>query len=184
MAIKTNALVFAFIEDDFKRMTSDTFQLFNPKPKLIARGNKLDVLNVPVPRWNAFPGNTAFYRVVHKAWERHFFPYELFPTVDLIFQDLKAISEERHQELVLVYLPSLMDKLGSPGPPREMAAQAEQIARNRQIPFWNLTSMFDGLSASEIRSHFASDQHYTASGNRLVAATLLRRLQEQFPDAR
>ena len=182
--LKTNLLLFAFIEDDFNRMTSDTFLLFRPKPKLVARGDKLDVLNVPVPRWNTFLTNTALYKVLHKAGERYASRYELFPTVDLIFRDLKALSEERHQELVLVYLPSLNDGLGSPHPPREIAAHAEQIAKSRQILFWNLTSMFDGLSTTEIAAHFAKDQHYNGRGNRLAATTLVHLLRERFPDLR
>jgi len=182
--LQTNLLLFAFIEDDFRRMTSDTFRTFSPRPQVIAQGNRLDVRNVPVPRWNTFPTNTALYKVLHKARERYLVRYELFPAVDLIFQDLKALSEERHQDLVLVYLPSRMDNLGSPGPPREIAARVEQIARNRQIAFWNLTSMFDGLSASEIGANFGPDAHYSAAGNHLVATTLLRALREHFPDAR
>jgi len=78
-------------------------------------------------------------------------------------------------------LPSQPDAPGTGRPPRDIARQVERIARERQIVFWNLTSMFQGLSASDIAAAFKPDGHYSARGNHLVATTLLVALRERFP---
>jgi hypothetical protein len=180
IALGTNLLVVAFVEDDFKRMTSDTFRLVRPKPQLVVRGNTLALSNVPVPLWDRFPHNTALFKILHRAGEQ-LFNHDVFPVVELIFEDLKALSRERHQELVLVYLPSAPDQPGSSRPPRDIVRRVEQIANDRQILFWNLTSMFRAIPASEVGSYFVPDGHYSPRGNRLVATTLLEALERQFP---
>jgi hypothetical protein len=187
--LHADLLLVAFIEEDFVRMASDTFRTLFPKPQLALHGRMLVPVNVPVPTWGGaaattwieeFPRGTALFKVLHKARQQLFGHYEMFPVVARIFDDWKEVSGERHQSLVLVYLPTAMDRLGSAGPPRPIAERVENIAKDAQIPFWNLTSMFQGLSPSEIAPFFLDDGHYSARGNRLVASTLLERLTSEI----
>jgi hypothetical protein len=189
--LRTNMLLFAFIEDDFDRMTSDTFRTLRPKPQLVMRGNTLAVVNVPVPTWTTvsstgwleeFPRRMALYQVLHRAQERLFSHYDMHPIVARVFAELKALSLQRQQQFVLVYLPSFKDAPGSGRGPREIAQDVERIARDQQIPFVNLTSMFEGSSPSQIAPYFLPDEHYSSSGNRLVATTLLKWLRARFPE--
>ena len=188
--LQTDLLLVAFIAYDLLRMTSDTYHT-SPKPQLFLQGNTLVLSNVPVPTWGGvsttswleeFPQRTALFQVLYKAQQRLFSHYEMFPVVARIFDDLQELSRARQQHLVLVYLPTLTDLQGSGRLPQGIAQRVEHLAREKQILFWNLTSMFQELSASDLMSHFLPDGHYSARGNRLVATTLLRALREQFPD--
>ena len=182
LVLQTNMLLFAFIEDDFHRMRTNAFRVLRPKPQLLVRNNTLELSNVPVPRWATFPTNTALYKVLNRTSENLFSNYDIFPVVERIFNDLKVLSRERHQELVLVYLPSELDWPGEDRPPRDIVRRVEQIARDRQIHFWNLTPMFQGLPPAEVASQFVADGHYSPRGNHLTASTLLARLRTQFAD--
>jgi hypothetical protein len=121
------------------------------------------------------------FKLLNRAYENALVRYDLFPVVELVFEDLKVLSAERHQELVLVYLPTVMDSPGTDRRPRAIAERAEQIAMDKQIRFWNLTSMFRTVPKSELTEYFLPDGHYSAEGNRLTATTLLQLLQAEFP---
>jgi hypothetical protein len=181
MLLQANLLMFAFIEDDFQRMPYETFYL-RPKPQLLVRGNTLVISNVPVPKRDTFPTNTALFKLLHRAREKLANQYDIFPVVELVFDDLKALTRERHQELVLVYLPSQVDSPGSDRPPRDMVSRVEKIAKDKEIHFWNLTSMFRGIPPSDVATYFVPDGHYSARGNHLAATTLLGELRKQFPE--
>jgi hypothetical protein len=186
--IQADAILFTFIEDDFRRMALKAFLTQNPKPQLAVEDDELVVLNVPVPTWGAgsntswfkeFPRKTALFQIVRGVLERYLNDYDPWPVVERLFVELDALSRKRSQEFVLVYLPTKGDFIMQR--PTDVSVAVKKIADRHQIGIWNLTDDFKVLSPVERDRLFGSDGvHYNESGNRRVAEAVLKRLPMGF----
>jgi hypothetical protein len=182
--IHTNALLFTFIEDDFRRMAMQAFLTQNTKPQFVLAGEELVLRNVPVPTWGAasdtswfreFPRRTGLFQISRAMVEKYLTNYETWPVVERLFVELDQLSRQRHQQFALVYLPSRVD-FGMQRP-TDASVAVQQIADRHQIRFWNLIDDFKELAPAEIERLFGSDGvHYDESGNRRVAGAVLKRL--------
>jgi hypothetical protein len=199
--LKADLLIFAFIAHDFYRMSQRSFDGY-PKPMLRAKDGALSVENVPVPRRSFlvpyrrpaidFVRGLSLFRSM--AWlmrrggsgttaaepARPFYSAAHDDTLNaagLIFQDLAQISQERGQQLVLVYLPSnIVDE-----PTRE-SEWLRDWTEQHGVRAVNLVEDFGRLPPWELPRMFnPQDGHYSARGNHFVATALLKRLQAQNP---
>jgi hypothetical protein len=194
--IRADALVVAFIAQDFYRMSDRRF-LGYAKPVLKAQDGKLSVENVPVPRnWrlrtplqrlgtglNALAVLRAGRALVgREAPEGPRFYGEVsgdvFAAAELMFDDLTRLAAERGQTIVFAYLP-MIDQL-----PQEPTREAQWIGdygRRRHVPVVDLTPEFGQRPPWELARLFRRDAHYTPEGNRFVAGALLARLRAHLP---
>ena len=93
-----------------------------------------------------------------------------------ILDRLRRLAIERGHELALAYLPTIPE-LHS-GRTLPLAALMEQYAMRNSVPFVQTASAFDGMDAEEIDECFLEvNGHYSARGNKLVAAALAGALQ-------
>ncbi len=183
--------LFAFIDDDFRRMESSDFLGFD-KPVLILENGGVAAANVPVPRratshtWlNALPRafmetRTAVFatRVLHKlrpppspGRDRDL---ETQALLRAMFADLKRANERRGAALFLVYLPTL-DELGGFDAWHAFLAGA---ARDEGIPLIDVVAAF--RARTDARSLFLTDttaaSHYNAAGHAAVADVVAGRI--------
>jgi hypothetical protein len=196
--------LFAFITDDFRRMTRNTF-IGYPKPMLTLERGELKVQNVPVPRRR--PGASWFaknaeairsLRLVSAmeavgrrarggaAEETTTSVFEqTSAVVRALFVDLQRRNAERGSKLVLVYLPTSYE-LHSPGTSR-WAEFLEQQATELSIVFIDLFAPFRTLPPDTVASFFlrpeqlefrAAAGHLTRSGNDRIAALLYDELHK------
>jgi hypothetical protein len=187
--LHANLLLFAFIEDDLLRAASNTFRTRYPKPQLVLEGDVLAIKNVPVPTWGVastsgwideFPKRTALFQILRKTRTKRVGDLDVFPIAERIVVDLKELSQERNQKLILVYLPVRKDLTTSQA--TVVPRWAESVAKDHQIAFVNLTHAFKALPTSEVALHFTPDGHYSERGNLLVAMTLLGELTEKLAE--
>jgi len=201
--LQADVLLFAFINNDFWRMSISAFRGY-PKPMLRARGGQLHLENVPVPRrWAGAAARrramelvrglavtrSAYWlkeRLVSKpdlpATTAHGATFyqpsneDTLAAAGLVFQDLARLSKERGQQLVLVYLPS--DLVIEPS---VEAQWLTEFARTHDLRLFNLVAEFGRLPPWELARLFLPHGHYTREGNRLVAEAMLRRLRDLNP---
>ena len=194
--LDADLLVFAVIAHDVYRMAGNKF-IGYAKPTLRASGGELQVDNTPVAktwifrtpwrRCTTFARSTALGRLA--AWLVHSAPApssefygktspEVLAAGELAITDLAELSARKRQKFLLVYLPS-SDLLAHE--PTSEARWLQMVAERHSIPFVNLVGDFGRLPPWEIAPLFRPDFHYSASGNRFVAETLLQRIRELFP---
>lgn len=189
--LQYQAHVFAFIDDDFRRMQSDTFIGFG-KPVLTLQGGVLTTGNVPVPRaatsysWlNAVPrallqtrSGMFAQRVLNK-----FAPpapasankdAETKAVLRAMFAELKRVNQQRGSALFLVHLPTL-DELGGADPWNPFL---EDAVRAEGIPLIDVAGAF--RARTDARSLFLFDttaaSHYNAVGHAFVADLVARQI--------
>ncbi|HXD75923.1 MAG TPA: hypothetical protein VN628_19390 [Vicinamibacterales bacterium] len=187
--------VFAFIDNDFKRMQSTTF-LGIDKPVLTLEHGVLAAGNVPVPRrfmshmWlNSIPralletrSGVFARRVLNK------FGPDAPSDADkdagtkavlrAMFADLKRVNEQRGSRLFLAHLPTL-DELGGVDP---WTPFLEDAARAERIPLIDVLAAF--RARTDAKSLFLYDttaaSHYNAAGHALVADEIGRRINTEI----
>lgn len=199
-------LVLAFIDDDLRRVLTAHIAGYG-KPVLELRDGELVATNVPVPRapylWPALTQNLTLFeklRVVElprailahfardaseqHAERAHGDPEQLALA---ILRSLRATAEARGARLVLVHLPHL-----ATGNPAELAELpdfgAAAVARlsAEGVPFADLREELAREPDPARRALFQPDTvergpggHYSAQGNRFMAAAIARRLVAQ-----
>jgi hypothetical protein len=196
VGLEANLLLFAFIDNDFQRLTQPSFMGY-AKPLVQAQGDELSVTNVPVPRtWHVRTLRARVARFLERLaladMLRRLIPDsparrepgdvgpEVFgPPAALIFQELAVISKERGQDFALVYLPT---RYHLPVEPTPEARWLGSFSAMSQIPLIDLTREFKRLAPRALRTMFqSSSPHYSAAGNLLVARALQKRLENLFP---
>jgi hypothetical protein len=184
--------VFAFIDDDFKRMQATTFLGFD-KPVLRLERGAVTAGNVPVPRnatsytrLNAIPrallqtrSGVFAQRVLNK------FAPPTPGTADqdartktvlrAMFAELKRVNEQRGSRLLLAHLPTL-DELGGIDPWNDFLADA---ARDEGIPLVDVLAAF--RARTDAKSLFLYEttaaSHYNPAGHALVADVVNAEIQ-------
>ena len=194
--------VFAFISDDFRRMTSRVF-LGYPKPLLALNGDSLVIENTPVPRrslsgWFTVNrdaigslrviqiGQGLVKRTTRNAAatdEKDSVYGKATAILPTLLADLKELNDRRGSKLVLVYLPSTYDLKG-PGPTR-WSAFFQQQAQTLGVAFFDLYPHFRAMPADSMQKFFlqakdlqfkAAAGHLNRAGNDLIASLLHREL--------
>jgi hypothetical protein len=184
-----DAHVFAVIDQDFYRMMDGTY-LGHGKPALSVESDTVRVDNVPVPRWSyRVPGlaSSLFYqrvsmgrlataRLVERVRvrlspSRHVSRESAtWSVADHVFADLARMNRAKNSRLVVVYLPTLKDRVGSATTRwRQRLASA---ASRHDFLFVDLFDDFRDERASVLDSLFLSwDQfgHYSDEGHAWVA---------------
>jgi hypothetical protein len=183
--------LFAFIDDNFRRMQSDTSLGFG-KPVLAVANGSLVAMNVPVPRmatshsWlNAVPRALLQTRsgVFAQRVLRKFAPArpagadkdaETKAVLRAMFAELKRVNQQQGSTLVLVHLATLEELGGDAWDPF-----LEDAAREAQIPLIDVGKVF--RARTDMRSLFLTEttaaSHYNAAGHALVADVVSAELQ-------
>jgi hypothetical protein len=184
--------VFAFIDDDFKRMQSDTFLGFD-KPVLRLEHGAVTAGNVPVPRratsysrLNAIPRalmETRSAVFAQRVLKKFASPppgtadqdAETQTVLRAMFAELKRVNQQRGSRLMLAHLPTL-GELGGIDPWSGFLAEA---ARDEGIPLVDVLSAF--RSRTDAKALFLYEttaaSHYNAAGHALVADVVNAELQ-------
>ncbi|MEX2209238.1 MAG: SGNH/GDSL hydrolase family protein [Myxococcota bacterium] len=199
-------LVLAFIDDDLRRVLTDSMAGYG-KPVLELRDGQLVATHVPVPRapylWPALTQNLSLFeklRVVElpRAIAAHFAGDASEPPAEgtdgdaeqldvAILRSLRASAEARGALLVLVHLPHLVT--GNPAELAELpkfgAAVVARLAAEG-VPFADLREELSREPDPARRALFQPDTalhgpggHYSAQGNRFMAAAIAERLVAQ-----
>jgi hypothetical protein len=185
--------VFAFINDDFKRMQSAKF-LGIDKPVLALENGVPKAANVPVPRtftshmWlNSIPralqqtrSGVLAQRVLNKYGPPN--PTtsaedgKTLQVMSEMFLELKRVNQKRGSRLFLVHLPTLDELGGVDAWSRYIHAAAEA----EDIPLIDVVTAF--RSRTDARSLFLTEttaaSHYNTRGHALVADTVYLGIQE------
>lgn len=186
--------LFAFIDDDFRRMQSDTFLGFS-KPVLTIEEGALKTGNVPVPRtstshpWlNALPrafNETRTAVLMTRVLKKYARPDEAAPSAEkeaetkavvrAIFADLNRVNHQKGSTLVLVHLPTMGELHGEDAWGRFIA----EAARTEQVAVIDLVPAFQ--ARTDARSLFllqgTAGGHYNAAGHAFVADEIARQLR-------
>jgi hypothetical protein len=206
--LHANVQLFAFISDDFNRM-SDAERMGYGKPFLDLDGDRLVVRNTPVPprAWMA-PWLTRnlesirslrtfalLGRVLHrhspatgaggaatavgpKAPARRI--------VSKMLDNLAEIHKAQGSQLVLVFLPYLPEHGVTPGWLPFMRNEAERLG----VPFINVSAELNKLSRADAEALFIPDGpgtypgaggHLSVRGNQYVARVVYEKLREVLP---
>jgi lysophospholipase L1-like esterase len=197
--------IFAFITDDFHRMTRPYF-LGYPKPLLTVRNGRIEIANAPVPahsyagwftRHSSAIRSLRFVTISESALGRlrpkrpahsgNTTTLEKTRTVlPLLFADLKRRNDEQKSRLVLVYLPTTYDLNAQA--PRRWAAFLQEQANALHITFIDLFEDFRKLPRNELDSLFlqkhdiqfeAASGHLNRAGNELVASLIYQKLASE-----
>ena len=194
--------IFAFITENFRRMTRSTFMGYG-KPVVTVRDGQLAVENVPPPwpqkkrallpqSWLAALQRLNMMRLLnhrlarlHEARADHW-SHNAEETARLIFEDVHRMHQQAGRQGVLVYLPVKRDH-------RDKDADGWRnwltaLARQQGWLFLDLVPPFRALPREEIDDLFIPEDqigysgakgHYTESGNHWVADQVHRFLLSQ-----
>jgi len=185
--------LFAFIGDDFRRLTLSKFVAWY-KPRITLRDGELVTEGVPVPRRSALmpwlsynQGKFLRLRSVDlggrllgrfsspapagESWR------ETSPAIALrLFERVHAMAAERGAGTLLIYLP---ERITTVKGEQERARWLSEELAARGIPFLDLVSEFHGLPVAEVeRLYDPAWDHFTAEGHRLAAGLIHDRLQQ------
>ena len=190
-------VIFAFITYDFRRMRFDSFLGYG-KPYLTIQDDALVQMNTPVSRRAYYlPWLTSGLHVLKelntvKLWNKlssRFFASGTGASVtgdvshteevaSRIFSELNASSQKKQRKLVLVYLPMIEDYMGFDATRRWRKFVTEEAASNEYYML-DLVEELRTLPPQTAREMFdTGHRHYTVEGNRFVADTLYRKLNE------
>jgi hypothetical protein len=191
--------LFAFIWADFERMAVTSFTGYS-KPILKLRDGRLVTENVPVPRWSA---TTKAYEVQNILMRSRLFELARRPSdqsdaanlrrvdaqvwnvAEAVFLDLARLNAERHSQLVLVYLPNLVEF--DAGPHDVRRARLEQFSKRTGIPLVDLTPDLRAVPRDSLDWLFitanqipvrGSAGHYSPRGNHWAAERLAVHLRD------
>lgn len=191
--------VLGFIWHDFERMGLTDY-LGYAKPIMHLRDGRLVTENVPVPQWSAKVSRMSLatralgdVRLMQFLKGR-FAPSEneryartnaqVLDVATAVFARLDSLNKQRGSQLVLVYLPSLVDV--APSTLDERRARVAEFSRRANIPFVDLTPGIRAMQPDTLDWMFITPNgipvdgasgHYTAAGNRWVAARIAERIR-------
>jgi len=183
--------LFAFINDDFRRMQSSTFLGFG-KPVLALEKGVPVAANVPVPRLGtSYPWLIAIPRALAETRTAQLVgrvqakygtkrsqvdcDQETQTMVRALFAELKRVNSTRSSRLYLVHLPST----GELGGVNAWSTFVRRAAEEQQIPLIDVVSAF--RARADARELFldqgSAAGHYNAAGNALAADVVTARLE-------
>lgn len=183
--------LFAFIDDDFRRMQSDTFLGFG-KPVLTLENGVLLARNVPVPRTaTSYPWLIAIPRALMETRTVTFMTRVLHrfapappPTAGkdadtqavlrAMFAELRRVGRQRGSTLYLVHLPTI----GDLGGVNAWTPFLEDVSRTEGIPLIDVIPVF--RARTDARSLYlttgTASGHMNAAGHALVADVVAAQL--------
>jgi hypothetical protein len=191
-ALKYQVHLFAFIDDDLRRMQANTFLGFG-KPVLTLENGVVTPGNIPVPRTaTSHPWLIALPRALMETRMAVFVTRVLnkygpapAPTAEkdaetrnllrAMFGELKRVNQQRGGTLFLVHLPTI-GELGGIDP---WSGFVGETAQQEGIPLIDVVSAF--RTRTEARSFFLSagtaGGHYNAAGHAFVADVVNQQIQ-------
>ncbi len=189
--------LFAFISNDFERMTMTTMTGYS-KPVLRLANGALEVGNTPPPKWKGSSKGSYVLRLMPRlrivqllqgttdnsdSAQMARAEHSIWDVAEAVFRDLDRLNHERGSQVVLVYLPTTADMM--PGAYDARRARLAAFASKAGIPLVDLTaemrtvppdsSQWFFITNSELTSQGASG-HYTPKGHRWVAEAIARQL--------
>ena len=204
-ALDHDVHLFAFISDDFRRMTTKHFY-GTPKPFLQPTSNGLVAKNVPVPKpslflrwWTRRSRDIYDLRALRVMGS---FAGKILPApkaaapepaasdrlvVEKIFGELAALNKAKNSKLALVYLPNESDYSNSKTSlawrqfirkeaEKRDALFIDLIEEFRPLPIKELQKMFIRADSFEVEYVPAAKGHLTDAGNEYVAEKIYRAL--------
>lgn len=194
--------IFAFITENFRRMTRSTFMGYG-KPVVTVRDGQLAVENVPPPwpqkkrsllpaSWLGTLQRLNLMRLLnhrlarlHEARADHW-SHNAEETARLIFEDVHRMHQQAGRQGLLVYLPVKRDHWDDDSD--HWRAWLADLAGRQGWRYLDLIPAFRALPRESIHALFIPEDqigysgakgHYTESGNRWVADQVHRYLLEQ-----
>ena len=191
--------LFAFISNDFDRMALTEFFGYS-KPILKLENNVLVARNVPVPMWSS---NTAAFEAkgelgksrLLQLVQRHLdlsdsakmarVDAQVWDIAEAVFKDLARLNTERHSELVLTYLPAMLDY--DPGAYDARRVRLAAFCKTAGIKLIDLTDDLRGTPRDVAEWYFITSNevpvkgsagHYTALGHRWAAARIAAHMRD------
>ncbi len=191
--------LFAFIWNDFERMTLTTFTGYS-KPVLRLDGNTLVPGNTPPPRWTGSSKGSYVLRLMPRlrlmqlmqrsqdnsdSAKMSRVDQQIWDVAEAVFRDVDRLNRERGSQAVLVYLPTDADLL--PGAYDTRRARLAAFASKAGIPLVDLTPEMRAVPRDSSQWFFITNNeltvdgasgHYTRSGHHWVAATIAQHLAQ------
>ena len=191
--LEKNAVVFAVIAHDFRRMELDHYMA--PKPKLALRDGALIVTNTPVPERDAGEDarlalreffmwldlGKAFGRLAAAvtprapdaaADEAAIETSEYAPLADAMLRELAADAKRERSALLVLFLPTRAELEHGGSRVRDWLLAS---AATHGIRSFDASPAFAGRDLAPL---FGADGHYSTAGNARVAVALLPVVQE------
>jgi hypothetical protein len=193
-ALPHDAHVFAFITENFRRMTRPRFMGYG-KPVVTARAGTLSVENVPPPKPRQAappPAALAYLQNMHLARaieeikrrqaQKHsdHWAEQAGETARLIFDELKSLHQIQDRAFVLVYLPIESDYTDNDSDRwrawlnKHAAGQGcfffDMVAALRERPEHEIPGLF---IQEDFKGYSGARGHYTPAGNQWVTYTLV-----------
>ncbi len=187
-SIDADAVVFAFIGHDFRRMQLDFYMA--PKPRLALEDGELVAKNVPVPESDPsvrlaraareFSQTLVLGKVARRAlaWLPEPRPpaLDFAPVAERIFLELRDLANERGHEVVMLHLPVRYELDAPP----VLEAWLRRVSSDLDLPLVDLWPVFASLGAMERAAAYQSDRHFSPEGNDRVARRILPLLRERL----
>jgi len=198
MKLEHDALIFAFITEDFGRTTRDDFYGYD-RPRLAIRDGELVPQNLPLSK-RSFPqrlfenvaGDLGRLRIgvfVRALSARLGFGppsssnrQETREMVSLLFADLARVQKASGRRFVLLYLPTLAD-FSEPGRSDDWRGFVAAEAQENGYFLIDFVQTMLTTPVKEAHGWFQGppNWHLTDAGNEAVAREVLRRLDELGP---
>ncbi|MEO7996058.1 MAG: hypothetical protein ABI852_01370 [Gemmatimonadaceae bacterium] len=194
--------LFAFIWNDFERMALTEFFGY-AKPILKLESGKIVAHNVPVPAWTGSSqdvqvqsvlGRSRLMQLVQRrvgvsdSAKMARVDAQVWDVAAAVFTDLQKLNQERHSQLVLVYLPTMLDyEKGAYDSRRERLANFSQQSG---IPLVDLTTDLRKVAPDSLRWMFitangvpvnGSSGHFTARGHEWAAERIAEHVRTMPP---
>ena len=193
--------LFAFIWNDFERMTMRNFSGYN-KPILRVKDGRVVAENTPVPRvggsgvsnWSYAARVLQGLRLMQLLQRRTDnsdraklarTEQQIWTTSESVFRDLDALNKARGSQLVLLYLPTRIELV--PGPLDARRARLTAFATGAGLTLIDLTEEMRRVPADSSQWFFITNRqlairraatHYTTLGHHWVAEAIARRLRD------
>ena len=187
--------LFAFITNDFARMSGRTFNGYG-KPMLAIRDGALTTENVPVPhspfyaRWLSSSAEAVGQLRASNLIRRVMGHYRPMRTPDetvadsvtwqvaaRVFADLDSVNRSKQSQLVLVFLPTQEDRRNGS---EEWRRRVREFSEREHLALVDLVGDFERLPADSTEQLFLREGeaagHYTTTGNEWVARQLYQHL--------
>ena len=185
-----------FTWDDLERVMRRSY-LGQGKPMLERRNGRLVAANVPVPRgsgsgfWSTVTTGASRLRLAQRfqggsdpeaGREPDLIPADAWDVATGVFLESLTLSPGRHSALVLVYLPTSLERLPDAGNARR--ARLAEFARSQRLDFVDLTLDLRAVSPDSSAWFFITPNQpvkgvsgqYTAAGHAWVAERLASHL--------
>jgi hypothetical protein len=172
-------VLLAVIDDDLKRARWDRFNGYWPKPRFrVADDGELELVSTPVPNFSgpisgpfAFLQRSALFLILRRYLAESVRVEDDIALARGILDRLRALANDRAQEVALAYLPTLPELRS--GELLPLATILEQYAKRSDMVYVQATTAFESLDAGSIDECFLEvNAHYSPRGNQLVASAI------------